>query len=295
MVILLAIFQYLIQAVVDLMDKFLITARRLEPVKYTFYTVVTGVLLVVLWPWNFSVLPAKFVFLNLFSGAFFALVMYVFFKALAQGEVSRVVPFVFGLVPVFDILISLTTGRNALRINEIAAICLLVPGALLVSHQKKDFWLKHVGLKTLSAFLFSAYYALWQYGAQVGPVLNNLIWNRLGAALALVLLLVFSGFRKKVFVLDEVKNKAGTSVLFLFKQILGGANFIFLSFLFVLGKISIINSLQGFRYVFLLFFSMMLTHKRSHMIKEEIGRNIITQKTFGIALIFLGTIFLFVT
>jgi uncharacterized membrane protein len=281
--------------VVDLMDKFLITARKLEPVKYTFYTVVTGALLVVLWPWNFSVLPARFIFLDLFSGAFFSLAMYVFYKALAQGEVSRVVPFVFGLVPAFDILISLVTGRDTLRLNEVAAVCLLIPGAFLVSHQKGDFWLKHVGLKTLSAFLFSCYYALWQYGAQVGPVLNNLIWNRLGAALVLILLLAFSGYRKKVFTVDEIKNKAWTSVLFLFKQVLGGANFIFLSFLYVLGTISVINSLQGFRYVFLLFFSMMLSRKRSHMIKEETGKNIFTQKAFGIALIFIGTIFLFLT
>jgi uncharacterized membrane protein len=295
MIIFLTIFQYLIQAVVDLMDKFLITARRVEPVKYTFYTVVTGALLVVLWPWNYSVLPAKFIFLDLFSGAFFSLAMYVFYKALARGEVSRVVPFVFGLVPAFDILISLVTGRDTLRLNEVAAVCLLIPGALLVSHQKGDFWLKHVGLKTLSAFLFSAYYALWQYGAQVGPILNNLIWNRLGAALVLVLFLAFSGFRKKVFVVDEIKNKVGTSVLFLFKQVLGGANFIFLSFLYVLGTISIINSLQGFRYVFLLFFSMMLSHKRSHMINEQTDRDIIIQKAFGIALIFIGTAFLFLT
>jgi hypothetical protein len=84
-------------------------------------------------------------------------------------------------------------------------------------------------------------------------------------------------------------------VLFLFKQVLGGANFIFLSFLYVLGTISVINSLQGFRYVFLLFFSMMLSRKRSHMIKEETGKNIFTQKAFGIALIFIGTIFLFLT
>jgi uncharacterized membrane protein len=293
MIILLTIFQYLIQAVVDLMDKFLITARKVEPVKYTFYTVVTGAILLVLWPWNYAAIPGKFIFLDLLSGAVFALAMYVFFKALAQGEVSRVIPFVFGLVPVFDILISLLTGRNVLRINEVSAILLLVPGALLVSHQKGDFWLKHVGLKTLSAFLFSAYYALWQYGAQTGPVLNNLIWNRLGAALALLVLLVFAGFRKKVFAVDEVKNKGGTSALFLFKQILGGANFIFLSFLFVLGKISVINSLQGFRYVFLLFLSMSLTKRRGHMINEHSDKRIATQKICGVALIFLGTIFLF--
>ena len=294
MIVLLTIFQYLVQAVVDLMDKFLITARKLEPVKYTFYTVVTGLVLLVAWPWLYYALPLKNIVLCLLSGAAFSLAMYVFFKALAQGEVSRVVPFVFGLVPVFDILISILTRRNVLQVNEVAAMFLLIPGALLVSHQQGSFWLKHAGLKTLSAFLFSGYYALWQFAAQTGPVLNNLMWNRLGAALALIFFLVFAGFRKKVFATDEVKNKKGTSALFLFKQVLGGLNFVFLSFLLVLGKISVINGLQGFRYVFLLGFSLTLSKKRRHLIEEDTKRHTMTQKSFGIALIFLGTVLLFI-
>ncbi len=290
----LIIFQYLVQAVVDLLDKFLITVRKIEPVSYTFYTVVTGALLLFAWPWAFHSLPPKFIFLNLFSGAFFALTMYVFFKALSQGEVSRVVPFVFGLVPVFDIAISLLTGHNLLKLNEVAAMFLLIPGALLVSHQKGDAWFKHLGLKTLSAFLFSSYYAFWQYGAQVGPTLNNLMWNRLGAAAILIALLALPSFREKVLNTDKVKNKTGTSALFLFKQVLGGTNFIFLSFLFVLSKISVVNALQGFRYVFLLFFSWLLTHKRGHIIQEERGVGILTQKSFGVLMIFIGTALLFI-
>jgi uncharacterized membrane protein len=294
MIILLTIFQYLIQAVVDLMDKFLITARKLEPVKYTFYTVVTGLVLLLIWPWNYFSLPAHLIFLGLLSGAVFSLAIYVFFRALAQGEVSRVVPFVFGLVPVFDILISIATGRDTLRLNEVAAMFLLIPGALLVSHQKSGGWGKHAALKTLAAFLMSCYYALWQYAAQKGPVLNNLMWNRLGAALVLFILLILPGFRTKVFSVDEIKNKAGTSVMFLFKQLLGGLNFVFFSFLLVLGKISVINGLQGFRYIFLLFFSLFLSKKRRHMIAEDDDSRTFTQKSFGIILIFIGTILLFV-
>jgi uncharacterized membrane protein len=254
-----------------------------------------GVLLAVLWPWNFAHISAHFIFLDLLSGAFFSLAMYVFFVALSQGEVSRVVPFIFGLVPIFDVVISLLTGHDTLRLNEVAAVFLLVPGALLVSHQKGAGWIKHVGLKTLSALLFSVYYALWQYGAQTGPVLNNLIWNRLGAAAILAILLVLPAFRKKVFAVDEVKNKQSTSFLFLFKQILGGANFIFLSFLFVIGKIPIINALQGFRYAFLLLLSYLIAHHRKHLISEKNDRAAILQKTCGIILIFIGTILLFVT
>lgn len=276
------------------MDKFLITTRRVEPVKYTFFTVVMGALLLLLWPWSYVSLPLRFIFFDLISGALFSLAMYVFFVALSEGEVSRVVPFVFGLVPVFDVLISLVTGRNVLQLNELAAVCLLIPGALLVSHKQDAGWLRHAGLKTLSAFLFSCYYALWQYAAQTGPTLNNLMWNRLGAAAICLLLLVWPAYRFKVFAVEQIKNKGGTSVLFIFKQVLGGANFIFLSFLFVLGKIPVINALQGFRYAFVLFLTYLMTRYRSHMLAEKIDAKILTQKIFGIALIFLGTIFLFI-
>jgi len=294
MIVFLTIFQYFIQATVDLMDKFLITARKVEPVAYTFYTLVMGLLLILFWPWNYYALPVKFILLNLLSGVAFSLAMYVFFKALSQGETSRVVPYIFGLVPVFDLGLAIVTGRGVPSTNEIAAIFLLVPGALLISHQKGGFWGKHVAIKTLSAFLFSAYYFLWQFGAHVGPVMNNLIWNRIGAAAVLVILLVYVPYRKKIFAIKKDKKKKSTAAIFLFKQVLGGANFIFLSFLLALDKIVIVNSLQGFRYVFLLLFGLLLSKTRNHLISEESEIKIFSQKSFGIILVFIGTILLFI-
>lgn len=294
MIVFLTIFQYFIQATVDLMDKFLITTRKVEPVAYTFYTVVMGLLLVLFWPWNYYALPVKFILFNLLSGVAFSLAMYVFFKALSQGETSRVVPYIFGLVPVFDLGLALATGRGIPSINEIAAIFLLVPGALLISHQKGGFWGKHVAKKTLSAFLFSAYYFLWQFGAHIGPVMNNLIWNRIGAAAVLIILLVYVPYRKKIFAIKKDKKKKSTAAIFLFKQVLGGANFIFFSFLLALDKIVIVNSLQGFRYVFLLLFGLLLSKTRRHLISEESEIRIFSQKSFGIFLVFIGTILLFI-
>jgi uncharacterized membrane protein len=294
MLIFLTIFQYLVQALVDLMDKFLITARKIEPISYTFYTVVTGLVLLIAWPFTYFHISAHFIGLDLLSGAVFSLAMFVFFKALSQGEASRVIPYVFGLVPVFDILISYFTGKNVLVIHEVVAVCLLIPGALLISYQKTKNWAAHLGLKTLSAFLFSAYYAVWQTAAQSGPVLNNLMWNRIGAAAVLLLPLLIPAFRKKVFAHREVKHKKSTSVIFLFKQVLGGINFIFLSFLYTIGTISIINSLQGFRYIFLLIVSSFLSKKRQHLINEEVNTKTLWQKSFGVALVFAGVIFLFI-
>ena len=189
-------------------------------------------------------------------------------------------------------LLNRTTRQ--LSLTEVSAMFLLIPGAMLVSMRKGKDWAGHVALKTFSALLFSCYYSLWQYAAQGGPFLNNLIWDRIGAAGVILLALAVPIFRKRVFSHTYVKQKNNTAGLFIFKQILGGANFVLLSFLFAVGKISVINSLQGFRYVFLLFLGAVLTKKRGHLLSEEYDRRAFWQKSFGILLVFIGTVILFI-
>lgn len=292
MVYILTIFHYFLAAVVDGLDKFLISKRKILPVSYTFWTVVTGLAVVLIWPWVYEGLAVKSIAIDLFSGVFFSLAIYVFFKAISQGEVSRVIPFIFGLAPIFDILISLITGRNPLSLNEVAAISLLIPGALLISYNR-GFLGKHVAIKILAAFLWSAYFAFWQYAAQNGVTLNHFMWNRIGAGGILILLLLVPVFRKAAFKHQHIQNKPGTAGLFLFKQAIGGANLIFLSWLLVAGKISVINSLQGFRYAFLFFGVLILSKHMRHILKEDVNRHVIFQKLGALALIFLGTVFLF--
>jgi uncharacterized membrane protein len=285
---------YVSMAVVDVMDKFLISKRKIKPISYTFFTVVTGALLLLIWPWVYESLPLKFIGLDLFSGAFFGLTIYVFFKALSFGEASRVVAFIFGMVPVFDIFLSFATGRGTLTVQETAAIALLVPGAFLISYYPHQNYKKHLSLKLLAAFLFSAYNLLWQYGAQEGSSLNNLMWNRIGAALPLILLLLVPSAKSKIFDFGHVAKKAHTSLLFAAKQALGGLNFIFLSYLLTATKIAIVDGLSGFRYAFLFILGLLLSGKRTNVLEEDIGKKVIWQKSAALALIFLGTLILFI-
>ncbi len=295
MIVIYSIFEYLVLSITDIMDKFLITTRKIEPVSYTFYTVVMGLLLLLAWPMVYQPLPMHNIALNLFSGAYFSFTMYLFFKTLSFGEVTRVIPFVYGIVPIFDILITWITGRNPLTISEVSALALLVPGAILISYRPGKHSHKHVLMKIITAFFISSYGFIWQYGAQVGSSLNNLMWNRIGAAAVLLLLLLLPKFRKKIFVVQHVPKKGNTTFLFLVKQALGGVSFVFLSHLYTIGKISVINALSGFRYVFLFIFGLIFSGKKyKHILGEEIDHKIIKQKAFAIVLISLGTLILFI-
>jgi len=294
MIILLTIFQYLLQTITDVMDKFLISARKVEPVSYTFYTIVTGLLLLVIWPWTHAHTSTGHIWLSLLAGATFSLAMYVFYRTLSEGEVSRVVPFVYGLVPLFDIAIGISTHKNFLTSSQIIALCLLIPGALLIGYHKGTVLSRHVGMKILSAFLLSVYFALWHAASNGQPVLNNLMWNRIGAAAVLLPLLLFAGTRNKILKADKVKQKKNTAWLFIFKQALGGATFIFLSYLLAVGTVPVINALQGFRYVFLFIIALFLSKKYRHILDEDMSEHILKQKIAAIALICLGTAILFV-
>lgn len=280
-------------AVVDILDKFLLSKRKIQPLSYAFFTVVMGAVLLVVWPWVYEALPAKFIWLNLLSGAYFALMMYVYFKALSFGEVSRVVPVVFGLVPVFDLLIAFFVRNHHLLAYELAAMSLLIPGALLMAYYPGKKFFGHFGLKVLAAFLISSYNWFWQYGAQVGGSLNNLMWNRIGAALALALLLAVPLARKNIFKTKDLPKKRHTGWLFIAKQFLGGINFVILSYFLATGKIPIVDGLSGFRYAFLFLFALYLSLHHRHVLDEQIDRHLIKLKFSALVLMFFGTIFLF--
>ncbi len=295
MVIFLTIFHYFIAAFVDGLDKFLISKRKIKAVNYTFFTVVSGLAVILLWPWVYESLNTGKILLSLFSGAFFSLTIYLFFKVMEDGEVSRVIPFIFGLVPVFDLIISQFTGKNNLEIKELAAVALLVPGAFLVAYRKHKFLGKHILMKVLCAFFFSIYFALWQFSAEGGgSFLNNFMWNRLGAAGVLILLLVLPQFRHAVFHVKTIEKKKNTTFLFLIKQALGGANLIFLSWLLLHAKISVVNSLQGSRYMFLFVGSLFLSRRAKHILEEEHEPHVLKLKIIGLAFVLAGTAILFI-
>lgn len=293
MAVVLVIIHYFFAAIVDVFDKFLLEKKKIVPIQYTFYTMVTGAVILLAWPFVYEPLSYWTIFWSIFSGMFMSLALYCLYLSMAEGEISRVVPFVFGLVPLFDVVVSWVSGRNALSVQEFSALCLLVPGAFLLAHHKGKWLPRHVLFKIVTALCFSIYFALWQYAASGTQGLTPLMWNRVGAAGILIALLVFPFIRKKVFVTQHIPHKKSTAGIFLFKQFLGGANFIFLSLLFVVGKIPVINALQGFRYAFLFLFALVLSRKFKSILNEEMDRHTIFEKIAGILLIFVGTIILF--
>ena len=78
----------------------------------------------------------------------------------------------------------------------------------------------------------------------------------------------------------------------MFKQGLGGLNFILLSYFLKAGKVPVVDGLSGFRYVFLLIFTLILGYNFRHILDEAGDKGEVKQKIIAVALIFLGTLIL---
>lgn len=253
------------------------------------------------WPFNFIEIPTDKVLLNIFSGVIFSLAIYLFFKALSAGDASRVVPFVFAFSTVFDFIFSNFFKNQILKQEQIIALVVLVVGSGLLTFSKGKFLGKKVYFKFFAALFMSLYNFSWHFSAiafsaqNTGKqLLNFFMWNRVGAAGILLALLIIPTARKNIFRTEHIENKKQTSYLFLLKQVLGGSAFALSNYLLAIGNVAVFTSLQGLRYGFLFIAGLVFSYTHSHLVYEDLDRHSLIQKFSGLALIFVGTLILFI-
>ncbi len=295
---LIAIFAYFLLAVVSLVDKYLLTGPISSPRVYAFYVGILGILFLVFIPWVGFYIPGIWqIILALLAGAFFIYGLFWFFKALRLFEPSRIIPAIGGSLPVFTFLFIFifTGGRENLRPWEFLAFILLLSGSILITYEKvKKITLKSFRIAAIAAFFLSLGFVLAKYVYMEQPFWPGFIWIRIGAFLmALCFLLIFFKEIKEA-IFTSGQNLTGSkkiAMIFFSNQAVGASANLLQNWAIALAPlagVAIINALQGIQYVFLLIFTIFLSLKFPHFLKEEISKKTIFQKIFAILLIGAG-------
>jgi drug/metabolite transporter (DMT)-like permease len=282
-----AVSSYFIFAVASLIDKYLLAGPVGNPKVYAFYIGVLGTAALFLIPFiDFRLLEPKQLFFAFIAGGSFTLALFWFFKGLKSFELSRIIPAVGGILPIFTfLLISLfSRGRETLGFLEMISLGLLILGSVLISYDKsKRFSLGSLRISAIAAFLFAFSFVFSKYVYLEYPFLLGLIWIKLGGALAALALLLDRQLRKELF-----GQKAGlekkTAAIFISGQALGAGAGILQNWAVALAPLiylALVNALQGIQYVFLLAFVAIF-------FKKEISKETIFQKIIAILLIGAG-------
>ena len=288
-----AISAYFLFAIVALIDKYLLGGLMPSPKVYAFYVATFGILALILIPFGFWI-PAPFqVFLALLAGVFHILAIFVYFNGIKNFDASRIVPAIGGLSPLFTFgLIYFFSGsKEALSLIEIIAFILLVLGSIFITREKtKEISLKSFQLSFLAAFFFALHFVLVKFVYLEQPFISGFIWTRIGAFLVAIALFFSKDVRTELFIKRKTLNIKTWRVFFP-NEAASAVAFILQNWAIALAGIAyvaIISALAGVQYVFLLIFAVLLSLKFPQVLKEEISKKIILQKTFAILLIAAG-------
>lgn len=309
----LTIVSYLILAVVNLGDKFIVDKLIKSGKAYAFAVGLFSAIVFVIAPW-FLEWPGLFLFLiNIISGAFFVFALWSMYESLKIGEASRVVVVIGGIIPIFTIILSILFFGEKFSPNQWTGILFLLAGMIvisfIVSRRKRWslFWRrlfsvfsgtynkKWIFLAIISALLYSLFFISTKYAYNHQEFLSSFIWIRGGSLVVVLLFLLDRKDRREIIKSFKDKPRGKTKVnkgFVLVNQLLGSTGFVLQNYAVYLGPVALINALQGIQYAFLLILGIFFTIFFPKILREDISRSVLIKKIVSIILIGIGLYFI---
>lgn len=294
---LIIILAYFFLAIASLFDRYLLVGPFSNPGAYAFFVGFFGGLSLLLLPFGFIIPAFGQIILSLLTGAVWTLALFLFYWALSKSEASRVVPAIGGLLPLFTFLISSFVFPQQIEIDifySFAFLFLISGSVLIVLGKEKSITFRNLSLSALAALAFALGFILSKLVYLQQPFISGFVWIRIGGALAALFFLFSSQVRQAVFK-QKQDIKKQVPIPLILGQICGSFGAILQNysiFLAEIGQIPIINALEGIRYIFLLFFILILSRKFPRLLKEEVSKQTLLQKSLAILFISAGLILL---
>ncbi len=302
----LSIFAYFLFAINQLWDRYLLTKLFPDTLVYAFYAgMLSGVVVVAVPFLGFPIGNTAFILSALFCGAVFVIALVVNYMALRKYEASRIVPAIGGLLPLVTLLLTyLVFPNEKMATGQIISFGLFTLGSIIITARGwSHIFSRSFGYAVTAAILFGIYFASLRYVYEIGPSFwGGFLWTRLGSVLAAILIFLFVGSVRKTVLArhtrENVSAKQGrikAGLLFLGNKGLGATATIVQNGAVSVAPplaVSLINSLQGAQYIFLMIIAYLASRELPQLLKESFRGKILIQKLFAILLFAAGTLVL---
>jgi len=280
----LAVSGHILNALSFLSDKIFMERVIPDAKALAFVAGLSGILVLPLAIWFPLTGPFAPLAVSFISGIFFILALIFFYNALAIEEVSRVVPAVGGMVPVFTWGLSFLMLGDRLSGRSLLAFLLLVAGGFLIElHSFKDLFSRRFqtsfSLEASAAFLFAASLVFQKYGFTGAEAMTSFMWSRFGtvfaalgilASMPAILARLAPGSFKSI-------SPAYKALAFL-SRVSSGVGPLLILAAISMGNVSLINALQGSQFAFLFVLALLLSRKWPTVFGEELKRGVIMRK-----------------
>jgi len=287
-----SIIAVLIWSVVNIVDKHVLTKHVKSPFLPLMILGIIGIIasVFVYFFLGFKSLSSINILLALLAGVFYALMSFLYYEAVQLEEISRIIP-LFNLSMIFTLVIATIFLNEVFTLIKYVGIFLLFIGSILVSIKKitiikfgKAFW-----LLVLSSFFLSFNQVITKYLLGFTDYWTVFSWTRIGVFIFLIPLFVI--YLPKISELITPKKSAGKIIGIIsaneFVNIFGVISFTIAA---SYGFISLVNALTSTQPLVVLIIAVLLSIFYPKIIKEEIDKSTLIQKTIAIICIIIGVI-----
>jgi len=239
------------------------------------------------WP-SASLLPYLIGF-----GALFVFALWAFFKALKQGEATRVVPIIGSLIPIITLIGTSVLFSERLTPRQYIGFCILLIATWLLTKGKpssrltRDIFLMCV----VAAVLFAGATLCGKYAFDHGDFLSVFVSSRIiagcvGLGIAFCIPAAGSEVLSILRPRDSQSHAKKSGILAVIGQIAGSLGFVFVHLAIKSGSAALVNSLQAVQYAFLVLVSLILYQRAPQLLGEDLSARVIALKC--VALICTG-------
>jgi uncharacterized membrane protein len=272
----------------QLLDKFLLSGRRIPaPAVYAFYVALFSLFSLFFSPFGFGAAPLPLVLLFLLAGFLYTYGLLAFYYAVRDYELSRIAPLQGLVISVTVILIGLSFpelfGEFQAATGVFLSLALFVLGGILVSYDLPFRKGDHLPVSVfLSGVATGLYILILKFGYTELSFVNGLVWSRLGIFAGGLSLLVVPVFRRQIFsrrprALEApkarvlTKHRALTITLFLVNKVVAGSGTFLLLYAIARGSASYVQALNGVQYVFLMLLTLVVAHVFPKIYEERLS------------------------
>lgn len=288
---------YFLNAVVVLLDKYLLAGPIKTPAVYAFFVSLFSLFSLFFIPFGFQFLGWQTTGIFLLSGILFLYGLFIFYFSVQKWEISRAAPLMGTAVSLTAMMAVFLPGifaEGSFAIIYIFALLLLIGGGLLISF---DLPLKRgeriSGAVIAAGIAIGLSLLLLKYGYAHANFISGFVWSRIGMFAAGLGLLAVPSFREQIFdsfsqfsITSKSLRHAGS--VFVINKICGGMASLLITYATFLGSVSFVQALSGTQYVFLLALVFPISLRYPRIFGERLFFWDWFQKIAAIALIGLG-------
>lgn len=286
---------YFFNAVSALLDKTLLSSKRIQaPSVYAFFVSLFSLFSLILVPFGFRFFGWGVTALFLVSGVLFVYGLVALYGAIQSHEISRVSPLV-GTVTSLVAFGVVFIGGSGVTAGQVCALLLLIVGGLLVSFDLPFRQGEHLSWLVVPAGVLTALsLLLLKVGYGEANFVSGLVWSRIGMFLGGLSLLVLPIFRREIlsechsFSNASSRTIAGTGSLFVINKLLAGIASFLIVYAIKLGPVSFVQAFSGLQYIFVLVLAIPLAHRFPRIFNERLSFSDWFQKIVAILLIVSG-------